>query len=52
MAINTETLMDMVKNVSKYPDANINTIANLQRLNIPVTPENITQFEAYKNYKE
>ena len=51
MAINTETLMDMVKNVSKYPDANINTIANLQRLNIPVTPENITQFEAYKNYE-
>ena len=36
--------------MAQYPDANINTIANLIRLDMPVNSENIAMFEAYKNF--
>lgn len=50
MPVNSEMLNNINRLMGQYPDANINTIANLIRLNIPVTNDNITMFEAYKNF--
>ncbi|MBQ4284706.1 MAG: flagellar hook-length control protein FliK [Lachnospira sp.] len=51
MPINSETISEMIKNANKFPEANLNTIANLMKLDIPVTENNIAQFEAYKSYE-
>ena len=34
----------------KYPDASLNTIANLMRLDIPVTDNNIKEFQMYGEF--
>jgi hypothetical protein len=49
MPIDAKTLGDMVKYSAQFPDKDLNTIANLLRLEIPVTEENIVQFDAYRN---
>lgn len=50
MPVSSEMLNNMNRLMAQYPDANLNTIANLIRLNIPVTSDNITMFEAYRNF--
>lgn len=51
MSISSQTLNDMAKAVLRFPDADINTLTRLYKLNIPITQENIEQFEAYKSYE-
>lgn len=50
MPIDKETLVNINKEFMTYPDADVETVVQLERLKIPVTSENIAQFEAYKNY--
>ena len=50
MSVNSEMLNNVSRLMAQYPDANINTIANLIRLDMPVNSENIAMFEAYKNF--
>lgn len=50
MPIDKETLLNVNKELMTFPDAEVETIVQMERLKIPVTPENIAQFEAYKNY--
>lgn len=51
MPVDTDTISEMMKNTIHFPEADINTIANLMKLEIPVTSDNIAQFEAYKSYE-
>lgn len=51
MPIDAKMLGELAKTVLEFPDTSDATIANLMRLQIPVTQENITQFEAYKSYE-
>ncbi len=51
MSISSQTLNDMAKAVLRFPDADMNTLTRLYKLNIPITQENIEQFEAYKSYE-
>lgn len=51
MSIDAAMLNEMVKNNLKFPDASLGTMANLVKLNIPVTQENIEQYEAYTHYE-
>lgn len=51
MPVDTDTISEMMKNTVHFPEADINTIANLMKLEIPVTSDNIAQFEAYKSYE-
>ncbi|MDD6796902.1 MAG: flagellar hook-length control protein FliK [Clostridia bacterium] len=51
MSISAQTLNDMAKAAAKYPDAGIDTLTRLYKLDIPITQENIQQFEAYKSYE-
>ena len=51
MSIDAAMLNEMVKNNLKFPNASLDTMANLVKLNIPVTQENIEQYEAYTHYE-
>lgn len=48
MPVNAGTIGEMVKNTVSFPDSRLDTIADLMRLEIPVTAENIEQFDAYR----
>ncbi len=54
LSLNMPVNSDMLNNISRlmiqHPETDINTIANLIRLNMPVDSENIASFEAYKNF--
>lgn len=50
MPIDKETLLNINKEIMAFPDTDVETIVQMERLKIPVTDENIAQFEAYKNY--
>ena len=51
LPIDRQSLYQMNRYVNANPQVDIKTLAQMQRLSLPITPENITQFEAYKNYQ-
>ncbi len=51
LPINRQSLYQMNRYVNANPQANMQTLVQMQRLSLPITPENIFQFEAYKNYQ-
>ncbi len=51
MPVDAGTLGEMVKYSLNFPDANPSTLASLMRLDIPVTADNIAQFESYNSYE-
>ncbi len=51
MSIDKNALLDMGKLISAHSGVNPETIVGLRSLHLPVTPENIEQFENYQNYR-
>ncbi len=51
LPIDRQSLYQMNRYVNANPQVDVSTLAQMQRLSLPVTPENIFQFEAYKNYQ-
>lgn len=51
MPIDKSALHQMMRTISAYPDAQIDTLVQLTRLQIPITEESIFQMNAYKNYE-
>ncbi len=51
LPIDRQSLYQMNRLVSAYPQTDIQTLVQMQRLSLPITPENMEQFEAYKNYQ-
>lgn len=51
MPIDKNTLTDVAKLTAKFDSAPLDTILRLYKLDMPVTAENIEQFEAYKSYE-
>ena len=51
LPIDRQSLYQMNRYINANPQTDIQTLVQMQRLSIPVTPENIMQFEAYKNYQ-
>lgn len=49
MSIGRESLMDMARSVSAYPDADIKSLVLMHKLDIPMSEEFIQQFENYKS---
>lgn len=49
MPIDKQTLQQMYKQIISNPEVSGKYIVQMNRLQIPVTPEQIQQFEAYKN---
>lgn len=51
LPIDRQSLYQMNRLINANPQADLQTLVQMQRLSLPVTPENIAQFEAYKNYQ-
>lgn len=51
MNVGREALQHMYRQVVSFPQASVENLVQMERLGIPVTEENIAQFEAYKNYE-
>lgn len=51
MPIDKNTLNDMAKILTKFPDADMDTLTRLYKLNMPINEDNIKQFDAYKMYE-
>ena len=51
LPINKDALRDMNNVVSSFQNASISTLVEMKSLDIPITENNISQFENYKNYE-
>ena len=51
MPVDKNSLLSMYRQVMDNPALSGQTIVRMNRLQIPVTPENVVQFEAYQNYE-
>ena len=51
MPIDKNSLHQMIRSINLNPSASVDTLVQMTRLQIPITEENIYQFEAYKNYE-
>lgn len=51
MPVNKDALQGMYRQIMSLPDADISSVVQMSRMQIPVTPENLQQFQAYKNYE-
>lgn len=51
MSIDKQSLQAILRDSYKHPEANINTLVLMNKYNIPITSENIKQFEQYQNYE-
>ncbi len=49
MSIDVNSLLDMAKTVSAYPEAAPTSLVQMQKLGIPISNENVEQFELYKS---
>ena len=51
MKLDPDSLFSMYRTVNAHIDADITSLVQLTRMGLPVTEENITQLQAYKNYE-
>lgn len=51
MSIDVGSLQNMYRQVMAYPKGNPADIVEMKQLSIPVSEENLIQFQAYKNYE-
>lgn len=51
MNVGRDALQKMYRQVAAFPEGDVRSIVQINRLGIPVTAENLEQFEAYKNYE-
>lgn len=51
LPINRQSLYQMSRIIGANPQTDLQTLVQMQRMQLPVTEETIFQFEAYKNYQ-
>lgn len=51
MKLDPDSLSSMYRTVNAHMDVDITTLVQLNRMGLPVTEENITQLQSYKNYE-
>ena len=51
MSIDTGNLQNMYRQVLAYPQMSPSNLVEMKELSIPITKENVAQFEAYQNYE-
>lgn len=51
LSVNKDSLLQMNRLVMTHPDTSIATIVQMARMQLPVTSDNIVQFEAYQRYE-
>lgn len=48
-SISRENILTSIRLCAQYPEADVNAVITMKRLNIPMTPESVKQFENYQN---
>ncbi len=51
LPIDKDSLIEMNKNLSSYPNTSISTMVEMKSLGIPINENNIEQYTNYKNYE-
>lgn len=51
LPINKQSLYQMNRLINANPQVSMETLVQMQRMNLPITKDTIFQFEAYKNYQ-
>ncbi len=51
LPIDKNSLQDMSKALSAFPNTSIDTLVEMRALNIPITDNNIKGYESYRNYE-
>ncbi len=51
LPIDKSSIMSMRRQVLSHPETTTENLAQMTKFNIPITPENIRQFENYKNFE-
>lgn len=51
MSVNRQALFEMLKNLNANPQAPVENMIALKKLEIPITPQNLSQYENYQNFK-
>ncbi|WP_026526639.1 flagellar hook-length control protein FliK [Butyrivibrio sp. VCD2006] len=51
MGIDKNSLNEMHQLLNSHPEAEVTSLVQMKALDIPVTQQNISQFESYKNYE-
>ena len=51
LPIGRDALLAMNKNLTMFPNSSISSMVEMKSLNIPISENNIIQFESYKNYE-
>ncbi len=51
MNVARDALQKMYRQVLAFPEGDVRSIVQMNRLGLPVTAENLEQFQAYKNYE-
>ena len=51
LPIDKNSLLEMNRNLSAYPNASIATLVEMKSLNIPINDNNLAQYSSYKNYE-
>ncbi len=51
LPINKGAVLDMARNLQSFPNNSIQTMVEMKSLGIPITANNLEQFESYKNYE-
>ncbi len=51
LPIDKNSLLEMNRNLSAYPNTSISTLVEMKSLNIPINDNNLAQYSSYKNYE-
>lgn len=51
MSINKQSIQQMLQQTLQFKDISISTLVLMNKLHIPITPENAVQFEHYRNFE-
>ena len=51
LPIDKNSLLEMNRNLTAYPNASISTLVEMKSLNIPINDNNLAQYSSYKNYE-
>ncbi|MCH5264271.1 MAG: flagellar hook-length control protein FliK [Lachnospiraceae bacterium] len=48
-SISRESILSSIRLCAQFPEADVNAVITMRRLNLPMTPESVRQFENYQN---
>lgn len=48
-SISRDSILSSIRLCAQFPEADVNAVITMRRLNLPMTPESVRQFESYQN---